>query len=89
LSTIGGEIIPIRYLNAVGSQVVSAALVEIATLFGVPMSNTQTFVSCIYGAGASYKSRLIMKHPFVITVETWFITAVIAFVLGFAVIKIG
>jgi inorganic phosphate transporter, PiT family len=89
LGTIGGEIIAIRYVNAVSSQVVSAVLVEIATLLGIPMSNTQTFVSGIYGASASYKSRMIMKHPLVLMMETWLITAIVALVLGFLVIKIA
>ena len=89
LRRVGSDIIPIRYINAVSSQVVSAILVEIATVFGIPMSNTQTFVSSVYGAGASYKSRLILKSPFILMVETWLITAFIAFVLGFVVIKIA
>ncbi len=89
LTTIGGEIIAIRYLNAASSQIISAILVEIATIFGIPMSNTQTYVSSVYGAGASYNTRMIMKHPFMLMIKTWLVTAVIAFVLGYAAIKIA
>lgn len=89
LRRVGGDIIPIRYINAATSQVVSAILVEIATLLGIPMSNTQTFVSSVYGAGASYKSRLILRHPFMLIMETWLVTAIVAFLLGFIIIKVA
>ncbi len=89
LRRIGGDIIALRYINAVSSQVVSAILVEVATLFGIPMSNTQTFISSVYGAGASYNTRLILKHPFMLMVKTWLITALVAFILGYLAIKIA
>lgn len=80
---IGNDIIPLRYANAVVTQFVSVFLVEIATFFGVPLSNTQTLTSGIYGAGSSYKTKIILKKPLITIVLTWVLTAVISFVCAY------
>lgn len=80
---IGNDIIPLRYANAVVTQSVSVFLVEIATFFGVPLSNTQTLTSGIYGAGSSYKTKLILKKPLITIIFIWISTALISFVCAF------
>lgn len=84
LSRIGSEIIPMRYLNAVVTQSVAIVLVELATLSSLPISTTQTFTAGVYGAGLSYRTRVLLRGPFISIVGTWFATAVISLVLGFA-----
>jgi PiT family inorganic phosphate transporter len=88
LKRVGNEIIPLRYLNAASAQIISALMVEVATLYGIPLSNTQTFVASVYGAGVSYKHRLIMRHPFFAMVSMWIATAIAALIAGFVVISI-
>ncbi len=83
LQRIGQDIIPIRYANALVSQSVSVLLVEFATLFGIPLSNTQTLTAGIYGAGMSYKFRLIMKKPAISIISTWILTAFVSFIVGY------
>ncbi len=83
IKRIGNDIIPLRYANAVVTQFVSVLLVEIATFFGVPLSNTQTLTSGIYGAGSSYKTKLILKKPLFTIVFTWIFTAVISFLCAY------
>ncbi len=83
LNRIGNEIISMRYLNSIVSQSLSAFFVELATLVGVPLSNTQTFTASIYGAGLSYKGRLMSKSPAISIVLTWVLGAALSFILSF------
>ncbi len=84
LNRIGNEIIPFRYLNSVASQVSSALLVEIATLFSIPLSNTQAFTMSIYGAGLSYKNRLLIKKPAIEITKAWIYMVIISFIAAYA-----
>ncbi len=84
LNKIGNEIIPFRYLNSITSQLGSAIIVEVATLFGIPMSNTQAFTMSVYGAGLSYKNRLLIKKPAIDIAKAWFYMIVVSFVMAFA-----
>jgi len=84
LKRIGNEIIPMRYINSLTTQLVSVILVESATIFGIPISNTQMFTASIYGVGIGYKDRFIKKKPAMIIVSTWIITALVSFVLAFS-----
>ena len=83
LSMIGSEILPLRYLNALVAQATSVIVVEIATLFSIPASNTQAFTASLYGAGLSYRTRLIRKKPMFIIVLTWISTALASLLLGY------
>ena len=84
LNKIGNEIIPFRYLNSITSQLSSAIIVEFATLFGIPMSNTQAFTMSIYGAGLSYKNRLLIKKPVFDIIRAWIYMIIVSFVAAFA-----
>ena len=88
LRRIGNDIIPLRYMNAVGSQFVSALAVEIATLFKIPLPSTDSFVSSVYGAGVSYRRRMIRSRPFITIVGMWILTALLGFAAGVAVIAL-
>ncbi len=83
LRRIGDEIIPIRYANALVSQIVAAAFVEFATLLSIPLSNTQMLTSTIYGTGFGYKEKLLSKKPAVQIVSIWIITAVFSIVTAY------
>ena len=89
LGRVGNDIIPLRYMNAVGSQFASALVVEIATLFRIPLTSTESFISSVYGAGVSYKRRVIRSRPLVTIVSMWMITALVSFAAGFAVIVLS
>ncbi len=85
LKRVGQEIIPLRYANALVSQASSIILVEIATLFGIPLSNTQTFTAGVYGVGLSYRNRLMRVKPAATILSTWILTAAASFLLGYAI----
>jgi PiT family inorganic phosphate transporter len=84
---VGNDIIPLRYINAVASQFMSALTVEVATLFNIPFSNTASFIVGVYGAGISYRERVILRRPIVMMVGTWVITALVGFVAGYVVMQ--
>ena len=84
LRTIGSDIIPVRYLNALVTQSASVIIVEMATIFSIPVSNTQVFTASLYGAGLGYKTRLIRKRPMFDIIIAWVLTAIVSLVLGFA-----
>lgn len=85
IKRVGQEMYLMRYTNAFVSLVVSSALVEAATFFGIPLSNTQTLTSSVFGTGLSYKNKLIEMRPFLLTVATWVISPVLGVGLGLLV----
>ncbi len=88
IKRLGDEIISLRYVNALLSQFVSAIEVEIATLFGVPLSNTQTFTASLYGIGYGYKARLMRRKPAYEILLIWFVSALLSFLLAFWMTKL-
>ena len=84
LRTIGSDIIPVRYLNALVMQSASVIIVEMATVFSIPVSNTQVFTASLYGAGLGYRTRLIRKRPMFEIIMAWVLTAIASLALGFA-----
>ncbi len=85
IKRVGQEMYLMRYTNAFVSLIVSSALVEGATLLGIPLSNTQTLTSSVFGTGLSYRNKLMEMRPFLITVATWVISPVAGLVLGLLV----
>ncbi|MGC8776871.1 MAG: inorganic phosphate transporter [Candidatus Micrarchaeia archaeon] len=83
LKRVSNEILSLRYINAVNSQLVSIILVELATLFGVPLSNSQTYIASIYGSGLSYKNRILLKGPIKSIAITWIGGALASFALSY------
>jgi len=86
---VGNDIISMRYLNSIMSQAVSAIEVEVATLFGVPLSNTQTFTASLYGIGYGYKTRLMKKKPAYTILFMWIGGALLSFALSFALVSLA
>lgn len=84
LRRVGSEIIPLRYLNVLVSQTAAIVMVQIGTAFSIPSSNTETFTASLYGAGLSYRTRLLLKKPAFTILFARIIAAIISFVLGFA-----
>lgn len=83
LRKVGNEIMDMRYTNAAIPQLTSAIFVELATLLRIPLSNTQAFVSSIYGAGLSYRVRMMLKKPLLEMADAWVLTGLISLSAGF------
>jgi PiT family inorganic phosphate transporter len=84
LRRVGNEIVAMRYVNAITAQFSSIALVEAATLLGVPLSNSVVFTSGVFGAGFSYKHRLLTAKAAKTIAYAWLAMPVIGFLMGYA-----
>lgn len=84
LGLMGSGIVAMRYLNSTISQAVSAIFVEIATIFSMPLSNTQIYVSSIYGSTMSYKMHIAQGKTMLSIIRSWVSLAILAMALGYA-----
>ena len=79
---VSEELFLMRYPNAMATLLTSTVLVEAATLLKIPLSNTQALASAVFGAGVSYKSKLVSAKPFLLTASTWVIAPLLSFAIG-------
>jgi PiT family inorganic phosphate transporter len=85
IKRVGEEMYLMRYSNALTSLLVSSVFVEIATLFSIPLSNTQTLTSSVLGTGMSYRIKAIYMRPFMIVLATWIIAPLAGLFLGLVI----
>lgn len=85
LRRVSFEIYSLRYSTALISILTSALLVEIATLFSIPLSNTQTMTLGILGVGLSYKTRYFILKPLLKILIFWVISPLIGITIGFII----
>lgn len=83
LKRIGHDLFSLRYSNALVTLANSVILVEMATLFGIPLSNTQTLSAGVFGSGLSYRQRYISVKPFAVIVGGWILAPAISFLVGY------
>ena len=79
---VSEELFLMRYSNATVALLSSTVLVEIATIFNIPLSNTQAVSSAVFGAGISYKSKFVSVKPFLIIVLSWVLAPLLSFAIG-------
>jgi phosphate/sulfate permease len=79
---VSEEFFLMRYANAAITLVTSTVLVEIATIFNIPLSITQTTSIAVLGTGLSYKTRLVSAKPFLKIAAGWVIAPLLSFAIG-------
>jgi PiT family inorganic phosphate transporter len=82
LKRISQEFYSLRYVNSLTSLIASTILVETATFINIPLSNTQTTASAIFGTGISYGTKFISAKPFLIIVASWIVVPLLSFIIG-------
>jgi PiT family inorganic phosphate transporter len=82
LRRVSQEFYLMRYSNATATLVASTALVELATFFHIPLSNTQTTAAAVLGTGIAYKTRYLSLKPFLAIVAGWVIAPLLSFGIG-------
>lgn len=85
LKRVGEDMYSMRYFNALTSLTVSSIMVEVATLFSLPLSSTQALTSSVFGAGLSYKYKALFIKPYLIVILTWIISPVTGLIIGYLV----
>lgn len=83
LKRVGEDMFSMRYLSALASLVVSSLMVETATLLSLPLSNTQTLTSAVFGQGLSFKVRAMYSKPYLVVILTWIIAPLTGIALGY------
>jgi PiT family inorganic phosphate transporter len=79
---VSEEFFLMRYANATVTLVTSTVLVEIATIFNIPLSITQTTSVAVFGAGLSYRTRLVSAKPFLKILVGWVVAPLLSFAIG-------
>jgi inorganic phosphate transporter, PiT family len=79
---VSQEFFLMRYANAAVTLVTSTVLVEVATIFNIPLSITQTTSTAVFGAGLSYRTKLVSAKPFLKVVAGWVIAPLLSFGIG-------
>ncbi len=88
IKRISQEIFLMRYSNSALTLVTSTTLVGIATIFNIPLSNTESLSAGIFGAALSYKTKFISLKPFLKIVVTWIIAPTLSFALGLIIVSL-
>lgn len=79
---VSQELFLMRYPNATSTLLTSTVLVEAATFFNIPLSNTQALAAAVFGTGISYKSKFVSLKPFLLIVLSWVIAPLLSFTIG-------
>lgn len=82
LRRLGQEIFSLRSSNALVALITTTILVESATLFSIPLSDTQVLSAGVFGTALSYRHKYISAWPFTVIVVGWIIAPLISFLLG-------
>jgi len=79
---VSQEFFLMRYTSATATLVTSTLLVELATIFNIPLSNTQTATAAVLGTGLSYRTKFVSLKPFLAIVAGWIIAPLLSFAAG-------
>jgi PiT family inorganic phosphate transporter len=79
---VSQEFFLMRYTSATATLITSTFLVELATFFNIPLSNTQTAAAAVLGTGLSYRTKFVSLKPFLTIVAGWIIAPLLSFAIG-------
>ncbi len=82
IKRISEEFFLMRYASVAATLVTSTVLLEIATVFNIPLSITQTTSAAVFGTGVSYKTKLVSAKPFLKVAVGWVIAPLLSFAIG-------
>ena len=82
IKRVSQELYLMRYLDATAALLTSTILVEVATVFNLPLSNTQALASAVFGTGISYKSKFVSIKPFITIALTWVLAPLLSLAVG-------
>ncbi|HYB68468.1 MAG TPA: inorganic phosphate transporter [Candidatus Acidoferrales bacterium] len=82
IKRVSQELFLMRYPNATVALFSSTFLVEMATIFKIPLPTTQTMSAALFGTAISYRTKFISLKPFAIIVAGWIIAPLLSFAVG-------
>ena len=82
LKRIGQEIFSMNYSSAMISIATSTVLVELASIFSIPFSNSQAITFSILGVAFYNKIRFLIYRPILRIISIWIISPLIGIIMG-------
>jgi len=79
---VSQEFFLMHYADATATLITSTFLLEVATLFNIPLSITQTTSTAVFGIGLSHKTKFVTAKPFLKVGVAWIIVPLFSFVVG-------
>lgn len=79
---VSQEFFLMRYANATATLMTSTFLLEVATLFNIPLSITQATSTAVFGIGVSYKTKFVTVKPFLKVVAAWILVPLLSLAIG-------
>ena len=79
---VSQEFFLMRYANATATLLTSTFLLEVATLFNIPLSITQATSTAVFGIGVSYKTKFVTVKPFLKVVAAWILVPLLSLAIG-------
>jgi PiT family inorganic phosphate transporter len=89
MKRVGLELYSLRYTPALVTLAMSTALVELATMIGVPLSNTQALTAGVFGAALGYRFKYIDLKPFMTIVAGWIAAPLFSLIIGYLITPLG
>ncbi len=80
---VSEEFYLMRYSNATVALTASTVIVEAAAILNIPLSNTQTTTAAVFGAGFSYKTKVLSLKPYLKIMMGWIVAPVLSFAIGY------
>jgi PiT family inorganic phosphate transporter len=82
---VGQEMFQLRHSNAFAALFTSMVIVECATVFGIPLSGTQTLSTAVVGAGMSYRTKYLSLKPFLVILLGWITVPLLSFAIALVI----
>lgn len=87
--TLGEDIVPLGLISSCLVGIVTATLLIVASLFGIPQSLVQISALCIIAIGVIKHERHMFSHKTVVRIfAAWTITPVVSFIISFVLAKV-
>lgn len=89
IETNGKRITDLNLLQGISISSIGATLIIIASLFGIPVPQTQVTTCCILGAGAVNTGKEIWKKTIITKLlRTWVFSPVISLIISYYLVKL-
>ena len=85
VQTVGLKVVELRPINGFGAETAAAAIIEIASRLGIPVSTTHVISSAILGVGATRRLSAVRWGVAGRIVAAWIVTIPACIALGWAI----
>jgi PiT family inorganic phosphate transporter len=88
IQTIGMKVTKLTHVHGFSANTSAGSVIELASLFGLPVSTTHTVTGSIMGVGATERLSAVRWGVTRRIMAAWMISYPVCFVLGFVMVKV-